>query len=237
MFLCLISGASRGLPLPKIIVWAWERPEDLRFLDARRHGVGFLAGTIYLRSDDAILRGRLQPLAVSEHTPLVAVVRIESDRSNPPRLSPNQRLQAANEILSVASARLAGVQIDYDATVSERAFYTALLTEVRAKLPANLPLAITALASWCMDDPWIRSLPIDEAIPMLFRMGPDHELVMRRLTSGGDFSVKACRASLGLSTDEPLARMPQGRRIYLFHPHAWSAGEFNRALTALGLQP
>ncbi len=32
--------------LPKIILWVWERPEDLRFLSAEKYGVAFLAQTL-----------------------------------------------------------------------------------------------------------------------------------------------------------------------------------------------
>src|SRR5215470_1689041 len=82
------SGRAGGVPtsspamplnqLPKIMLWAWERPEDLSFIDPRQIGVAFLAKTIYLRGDKVESRPRLQPLNVPETTALVAVVRIES---------------------------------------------------------------------------------------------------------------------------------------------------------------
>src|SRR5215471_9488659 len=64
--------------LPKIMLWAWERPEDLSFIDPRQIGVAFLAKTIYLNGDKVESRPRLQPLSVPDTTALVAVVRIES---------------------------------------------------------------------------------------------------------------------------------------------------------------
>ena len=48
----LLSSASsedRMSEFPKIILWAWERPEDLRFINTDEVGVAFLARTIYLR--------------------------------------------------------------------------------------------------------------------------------------------------------------------------------------------
>ena len=42
---------------------------------------------------------------------------------------------------------------------------------VRRRLPRDLPLSMTALASWCAGDTWIEALPVDEAVPMLSRWG------------------------------------------------------------------
>ena len=61
-----------------------------------------------------------------------------------------------------------------------------------------------------------RGLPVAEAVPMLFRMGPDH------YSAGGDFSGDLCRSSVGVSTDELPSRIPSGRRVYVFDPCAWS---------------
>jgi hypothetical protein len=35
--------------LPRIILWAWEHPEDLEFLDPNHFGVAFLAQTLTLK--------------------------------------------------------------------------------------------------------------------------------------------------------------------------------------------
>src|SRR5262245_7636999 len=43
------AAPPRMAKLPGIYLWAWERPEDLRFLGERRIGVAFLAKTIYLK--------------------------------------------------------------------------------------------------------------------------------------------------------------------------------------------
>lgn len=217
-------AARRGAlsALPPVMLWAWERPEDLRFLDPQRAGVAFLAAELHLRGDEVAVRPRMQPLRVAEGAALVAVIRIESDPRQPPTLSPAQRRETLRAI--EASARrpgLAAVQVDFDAVVSERPFYRALLGDLRGALPASLPISITALSSWCLGDRWLDGLPVDEAVPMLFRMGPDRSQVLARLARGGDFRAELCRQSLGLSTDEPLAQLPPGRRIYLFHPRAW----------------
>jgi hypothetical protein len=121
--------------------------------------------------------------------------------------------------------RLAGVssfQIDFDARVSEREFYRRLLIDLRRQLPPSFGLSITALASWCTYDAWISGLPVDEAVPMLFRMGRDDKIVRHYFESGKDFRPALCRQSLGLSTDEWLGMLRPERQLYVFHPGTWS---------------
>jgi hypothetical protein len=252
---------SNLIDLPRVTLWAWERPEDLRFLDTRSHGVAFLARTIQLRSlpsqDDSLpdrgvyLSPRLQPLKVPQETPLIAVVRIESSndlwhrpvaqqlpREGFPTFPYNdaQREIVARLAADAASLpKVKGLQIDFDASRGERNFFAALLKDVRARMPRGMPLSITALASWCIGDNWLDRLPpgtIDEAVPMLFRMGPEAANVKSYLKSGKDFRSPLCRTSLGVSTDEAFSqallsgalhsRVNSGqRRIYIFSPKSW----------------
>src|SRR4051794_13626594 len=37
--------------MPQKVLWAWERPEDLRFADPKEFAVAFLAQTIFLQND------------------------------------------------------------------------------------------------------------------------------------------------------------------------------------------
>ncbi len=209
--------------LPPVIVWAWERPEKLDFINTERIGVAFLAKTIRLKDDAVVVRPRLQPLELAPGTKLIAVVRIESDH---PTLSPGQLEKTASEIseLSVLS-NISVVQIDFDATVSERDFYRSLLTQVRRDLPSNLSLSITALASWCAGDQWLADLPIDEAVPMLFRLGVDK----RSFQSGRRFEAAICQSAAGVSTDEPITA-PKVDRLYIFSPNPWSRDSLHSAL-------
>ena len=83
------------------------------------------------------------------------------------------------------------------------------LIDLRKALPSGTPVSITALASWCVGDPWLEKLPqgtINEAVPMLFRMGPDGPNVASFLDGGNEFRVAACRGSMGLSTDESFSK-------------------------------
>lgn len=214
---------SRLEDFPPVILWAWERPERLDFVDPREAGVAYLARTLTLRGDEVLSRPRVQPLKVAPGTKLLAVVRVESDRTAGPRLTTEQRARVVSSVLEVARVPgLRGVQMDFDAALSERDFYRALLFDLRRQLPERLALSITALASWCAHDDWLEGLPVDEAVPMLFRMGADERQMRAHVESGGGWRPELCRQSVGLSTDEPFGVSPRARRVYVFHPRAWS---------------
>jgi hypothetical protein len=221
--------SNRLSRLPATILWAWERPEKLDFIDPQKTGVAFLAKTIYLRTNEVGNRPRLQPLVVPEGTTIIAVARIESKPAELPTLSPKQLQDAAAEIAELGKLpNVVMVQVDFDATLTERAFYRALLTELRAKLPPSTLLSITALASWCKGDNWLDDLPIDEAVPMLFRMGIERNQFLSQLASGAQFNAKPCQASAGVSTDEPVAELQPVERLYVFNPEPWSVTSFNQ---------
>jgi hypothetical protein len=231
MLTALVAAAYRWpqrdpLPeFPRIMLWAWERPEKLDFINPREAGVAFLARTIYLRGGMVTVRPRLQPLVVAPGTVLMAVVRIESQPDPEHAGEPASRITVEHAILGATELHgVRALQIDFDARASEREFYRAVLLDLRRVLPASMPLSITALASWCEYDGWISGIPVTEAVPMLFRMGAEP------YRAGSDFRVGACRTSVGISTDEPLREIPRGRRIYLFHPRSWTASELRAAL-------
>jgi len=205
------------------------------------------------------VRPRLQPLRINPGTPLMAVVRIESVRgafpdsysiqTAPATTLSQQDLSAfAAEIANASQiAGVTALQIDFDATLSEHALYRDLLIEVRKLLPPDFPLSITALASWCIGDRWLDQLPpgtIDEAVPMLFRMGQGTLEVTHYLANGNTFTVSVCTTSLGLSTDEPFSRGilsgetevgfdSKQTRVYIFSPKAWDSDAANPLLKGL----
>ena len=123
---------------------------------------------------------------------------------------------------------VAAVQIDFDATQSQRRTYRRLIEDVRNRIGAGVPLSITALASWCVGDRWLDGLPIDEAVPMLFQLGPLNE-PYREVSMAPSVAHPLCRGSLGTSLDEPVKVPVDGRRIYVFNPDAWSAERIEHA--------
>lgn len=214
------AGPAVNSP-PRLMLWAWERPEDLRFLDPGTTGVAYLAKTLYLTAGRAVSRPRLQPLRMPPGTFVTAVVRIESDTT---RHTAAQRASIVDAIAVLAAKKdVSAVQVDFDAAVSERAFYSAVISDLHRRLPQQKPLSITALASWCSGDRWMAELPLAEAVPMLFRMGPDGAQILQSLKRGKDFAEPLCRNSIGVSTDEPAAPFLHTRRVYAFHPKPWTA--------------
>jgi hypothetical protein len=212
------------LPGPKMVYWAWERPEDLRFLNQKSEGVAFLANSVELLEQNVRLFPRMQPLYIRPGTQLVAVVRVYSHADHPPALDEAQFRQTLAVLLAATRERnVSALQIDYDARASERAFYIRLLLEARRQLGSSFPISITALASWCISDRWIRDLPIDEAVPMLFSMGKDESLIRQYLTSVDTFPEPLCRGSVGISTGEWWPNPISYRtRVYVFNQAPWT---------------
>jgi len=229
------AGLARA---PKLILWVWEHPSDLHYIDPSQVGVAFLASTIHLSGERVEIRPRLQPLKVPPETFMMATLRIETNqtrpRLRPPSFSSDQRSQTVAEVIRMAHLPFVqAVQIDFDATYSERVFYGDLLADVRRQLPASTALSITALASWCSGDNWLSDLPIDEAVPMLFRMGLDRRGILRSLRSEGKFAAEVCNQSIGVSMDEPLDALPARLRVYMFQPGPWSEKSVEEALGGL----
>ena len=216
--------------LPNTFLWAWERPEQLDFIDTERIGVAYLAKTIRIRDNDLFVRPRLQPLILPPNTRVVAVVRIETDRLQSGSLLESRIEQTANEIAEVAKQTgVVAVQIDFDAKASERSSYRSLVFRVRELLPQSMPLSMTALASWCLGDNWLSDLPVDEVVPMLFRLGVNREQFASRLQSDEEPFSQPCNLSAGVSTDEKI-HPPKRKRLYIFSPKPWTVSAVNVAL-------
>jgi hypothetical protein len=225
------NAKTRLSALPPTILWAWERPERLDFIDPQKVGVAFLSQTLYLRGEKVVARPRMQSLNVPAGATLIAVTRIESDRSAPPSLSHEQMIWAVARVAEQARLpQVAAVQVDFDATRSERNFYHDLLLALRRELPDSTGLSITALVSWCKGDNWLNDLPLDEAVPMLFRMGLERRQILSQLQSGVRFNSSLCSSSSGISTDEPLEYVPPTQHLYVFNPQPWTQIEVEKVM-------
>jgi hypothetical protein len=222
--------------MPRTVLWAWEEPEDLRAADPGSVGVAYLAETLVVsggRQNPIAVLSRHQPLAVAPGASVMAVVRIETRSGF--RDSPELRSQTAS--LLAAAAQREGIrafQVDFDATRSERAFYAGVLRQLRPQMPAAMPLSITALASWCAassGQSWLAGLPIDEAVPMLFRLGGSAQPYADK--SWLLIREPLCRGSVGLSTDESWPKVGATERVYLFAPRPWTGSQLAAASSEL----
>ena len=215
------APTGRMAMLPRLTLWVWERREDMRGLDAQTTAVAYLGRTVTVDAAGLHIESRRQGMLLPASISLVriAVVRIEVADGTP--------LDAAQEDIvaravsdAAASDAVAALQVDFDARQSQRQWYAEVLRRVRAQIPSHMPLSITALASWCSyDGEWMRTLPVDEAVPMLFRMEPDrrHD-AMGGGWGTGDFALREplCMGSVGISTHEPWPPGMQQRRVYVF---------------------
>jgi hypothetical protein len=231
---CLMLVACHREPpriraFPEKVLWAWESVQDLRFLQ-HGEGVAFLGGELILEAETARFQGRRNPLRVNPRTPLMAVLRVETHGA---ALVPSQvEALVARALQLLTLPGVTALQIDFDAARSERGFYASALKALRSRMPEGMPLSVTALTSWCADDGWIREAGlegvIDEAVPMLFRMGPEAAAMRARLARREDWRLSLAQHSYGLTTDEPLPKLRSGRRCYVFHPGPWRAQDWTR---------
>jgi Protein of unknown function (DUF3142) len=206
---------------PKTTLWAWEIPSSFLDIDPQRYAVAYLDQTIIVEDRIHVILRR-QPLAIAPHTRLIAVSRIEAHPGTADLSDPALGEKLAGIIADSLTRRATdAIQVDFDAHQSQRPFYSSVLTALRRQLPAHVPLSITALASWCAYDDWIGDLPVDEAVPMYFRMGPDHPASE---SSGWNYPVREplCRGRAGVSTDEAWPKLGAGTRLYVFHRGAWN---------------
>jgi hypothetical protein len=134
---------------PHVTVWAWERDEDLSYIDPAEIDVAYFAGNIYVHGSLVSFRPRTQKLKLPKNAKTIPVFRIETIRRS-----------------SVS------VQVDFDALEDERPFYKTLLRNLRQELEPSTKISITALASWLLADRWIERGSADEAVVMLFSIGP-----------------------------------------------------------------
>jgi hypothetical protein len=213
----LSASAHFPAAMPRMVLWAWEEPEDLRAADPQRLGVAFLAERVFVGNRVSSIPRR-QPILVPQGMWAEAVVRMEAAESFQDEAG--TRSETAEAILR--AARLPGiraVQVDFDATPAQRSFYAEVLHQVRVGMPPGERLEMTALVSWCsQSEGWLRSLPVDAAIPMEFRLG--------RHVGAWGVREPLCMGAIGVSTDEASTRLAQLMRnqiTYVFAPRPFTS--------------
>ncbi len=224
----LLLGGTTAAPRPAPVLWAWERAEVLDAVPPS-FGVAAVVGFIRLEGGTvAVARGRRFPLVLRDGAPPpTAVVHIEIDQTQPLLWTQALRAEVVGATLAFMQP-FAAAQVDMEVRGSQHGALLDVLRGVRAGRPAGTELSMTALASWCDTEHWLAAAPVDEIVPMLFRMGSGGARLRDKLADGGDFDEPRCRTALGISTDTPVT-IPPGRRVYVFNPRPWDAA----AVTAL----
>ncbi len=222
---------------PPRMLWAWERPTDLRFLGARRDvGVAFLASTILIEGADAHVVPRRSPLRLDPRTFRTAVIRIEPHDGRVIRDTEAVRAVLRREVARVlALPHVRALQLDFDARASERAAHAAFVETFANALPPTMHFSVTTLASHCFGDPFVgRSVALPhEVVPMYFRMGADDAVVRRALREHAHPPVPICRPTAGFAIDEPRPDVVPTTRAYVFLAGVVDEARVHAALDAL----
>lgn len=207
---------------PTYHLWAWRRTEDLSFIEPESVRAAIWTATIFVEGDEVAVERRTVPVTYPIGTTIVAVARLEVRGVYGVDMA-----KAVAAAISTEGAAFHPVeyQVDFDARNSQRPFYRLLLTELRG-LIGDADLSITALASWCQFDNWISALPIDSAVPMVYRLGARRESVVARLRTERAFREPLCAGNVGYSADEPVVWLAGLERVFLFHPQPWTRERF-----------
>lgn len=226
---CFAESISNS---PKLILWAWKRPENLDFINPKTTAVAYLAQTIRIAAKEIKTDSRMESLSVPKGTYLIAVTRIE-DIGKARKLDQAEIEQISSLVLATKNqSNVQAIQIDFDAKENQREDYLKIIRKVKDKLENNCPLTITCLASWCLYDHWLDNASVDEGIPMLFSMGQDRQKVLLHLELNRKLSLAQARSSLGLCVDEPdvwpiALKYCQKKniepRLYVFSKTKWTA--------------
>lgn len=117
--------------------------------------------------------------------PVTAVVRVNGSDPPPDAAALIARSEAIVREWRAAGVHLAGIEIDHDCATSRLAEYAGVLAALRAALPRDLTLSITALPAW-LDSP---------ALPALLAAADESVLQVRAVQSpsAGLFDSAAAR--------------------------------------------
>lgn len=209
--------------LPKKIIWAWPRPEDLRFLPGNV-GVAYVATSVNIENNQAYVYPRMHPLLVNPNTRIIPVVHVDASWRKPPTLNDEQLEAIVKELMYAATLGNSNtVQLDFEVRRSQQNFLKMIVTKARQTLPETTALSMTALASWCAGDDWLSKMPADEIVPMAFRMAAGDVAIRQLLAKQGHFKPENCQTAIGTALDEPIVTLDNTNiRRYYFSPKSWT---------------
>lgn len=226
---------------PHINVWAWERDEDLSYIDPSKIVVAYFAGNIYVRGSNVSFRPRTQKLKLPANAETIPVFRIESVRTDDSIPEASAAAFVSKTILKTvkkSSQNSKVIQIDFDALEDERPFYKSLLAELRKELPRDIKISMTALASWLLGDTWLEPGSVDETVAMLFSIGPERNDVLSRLSKQPLSNGAGIPVAIGISAGEADTNrilfqtniLRKSKNLYIFSSRPWTEQRL-RAIT------
>ncbi len=224
-----------------VSIWAWDRFDDLSFLKGDTSVTSY-AGTFYLRDNRSIFRPRIKDLVCPKETERIPSFRIESVTKLDSEYEDSAIegiCQTIKQYFRTHSDCQKMVQLDFDASQSERDLYRKLLTKLRQTLTStqytsDVKISITALASWCLKDKWMQNLDVDEIVIMLFSLGQDKEEVLTLLKDNNLDTGNKAKTAIGISANEPktnealkiLGIIDDASKVYIFQSLPWTKNRF-----------
>lgn len=222
----------------RLTVWSWDYPQDLTFIKRGSADIAYYAGTMYLHEGRLFFqeRSKYKPLKISSGVKAYPVIRIETEgkaghlQNQDEIIAGISRAVLCQERLQTKRAGMPQkIQIDFDAREDERSFYVALLKDLRGKLSRDTRLEITALASWCSGESFIKDGLCDRQIPMLFSMGVEKK-ESKKTKSILAHIDRSRYKTIGLSINEPQTNqairesglVANSSDIYLFSSTPWT---------------
>jgi hypothetical protein len=218
------------LPIPSLppeppagaIAWLWRDAPVPAF---SRATVAVVDRHIWLAGDKVLVRPGVRPRAPARDTRVIPVVHVEIDPLHPPASLKAAEGSVLAAMQSAARASTSGwVQLDLEARPSQRADYRDLVHRIRAALPGDMRLSVTALGWWCRAPAWLDGLAADEVVPMFFRMGRDNQALRGIVAARPALLHPLCRAgSAGFSRQEafPPVVAARYRRTFWFDERGW----------------
>lgn len=218
----LRAAAAQAMPPAPAVAWLWDSAVLPAWSTAE---AAVLQRHILLTGPSALTRPRLHWPLMPSTTRVTPVLHVEVSTVNPPQDIDTRADMIVRAMREAAQASTSGwVQLDLEAKPSQRDFYRALVARVRAELPPQVRLSVTALAWWCRAPAWLDGLAADEVVPMFFRMGRDNAQLRHIVEHTPAMLHASCRAgSAGFSPQEPFAPqvLARYRKTYWFDRRAW----------------
>ncbi|WP_213937735.1 DUF3142 domain-containing protein [Pseudomonas sp. dw_612] len=159
----LLNGCEQKASLPldqQLYVWQrqWTPAHEAALRDSRADFSTLRVLALQAFPQDGWRRARVDPaLLKQDGRPLIAVIRLDGQLKT---LDQDEVIAQIQQLLGdwqTQGLTLAGVEIDHDAGNARLPAYRTFLTQLRAALPAALPLSITALPAW-LDSPELPGL-------------------------------------------------------------------------------
>ena len=223
----------------EIVLWTWDTPNDLRFLNPHQASIATYEGTIVLRGESILYKPYQKHLSLPASVASFPVIRIETTGKAPDTKAIDALVQMIGAVQKNYPRSTNKIQIDFDATISERPFYKALLQTLRKQgLRPDTTLSVTALATWCLNDRWLSHSECDEAVAMLFSMGPgkNSTYTMLKKSQGRLSAGKGVQTTVAISANEPstnaalknLGVFSGIKKLYIFDSLPWRLDTFTK---------